>query len=82
MKNLQEATERICELKGNLIALDALVTALLQAMPIAVRGDLLRTFEGHAEMARTVLLNTPTSEHTINAFERDVKRTTSLIDGA
>ena len=33
MKNLQEATERICELKGTLVALDALVTALLQAMP-------------------------------------------------
>jgi len=31
MKNLQEATERICELKGSLVALDALVTALLQA---------------------------------------------------
>ncbi|MDP1648309.1 MAG: hypothetical protein Q8M01_08935 [Rubrivivax sp.] len=82
MKNLQEATERICELKGNLIALDALVTALLQAMPAAARSDLLRTFAGHAEVARTVLLNTPTSEHTINAFERDVKRTLSLIDGA
>ena len=35
MKNLQEATERICELKGSLVALDALVTALLRAMPKA-----------------------------------------------
>ena len=25
MKNLQEATEKICELKGSLVALDALV---------------------------------------------------------
>ena len=82
MKNLQEATERICELKGNLIALDALVSALLQALPAEARRELLRTFTGHAEMARTVLLNTPTSEHTLNAFERDVKRTLTLIDGA
>ena len=82
MKNLQEATERICELKGNLIALDALVTALLQAMPVEARSDVLRTFAGHAEVARTVLLNTPTSELTLSAFERDVKRTLSLTDGA
>ena len=38
MKNLQEATERICELKGSLVALDALVTALLRAMPVAARA--------------------------------------------
>ena len=80
MKNLQEATERICELKGSLVAIDALVTSLLQAMPADARSNLLRTFEGHAEMARTVLLNTATSEHTLAAFERDVKRTASLID--
>ena len=67
MKNLQEATERICELKGSLVALDALVTALLQAMPVSARAGLQRTFEGHAEVARTVLLNTSTSEHTIAA---------------
>ena len=58
MKNLQEATERICELKGSLVALDALVTALLQAMPVSARAGLQRTIEGHAEVARTVLLNT------------------------
>ena len=40
MKNLQEATERICELKGSLVALDALVTALLQAMPVSARAGL------------------------------------------
>jgi hypothetical protein len=79
MKNLQEATERICELKGSLVALDALVTALLQAMPVTARAELLRTFEGHAEVARTVLLNAATSEHTIVAFERDIRRTATLI---
>jgi hypothetical protein len=80
MKNLQEATERICELKGTLVALDALVTALLQSLPASARSDLLHVFEGHAEVARTVLLNASTSEHTLAAFERDVRRTASLID--
>ena len=79
MKNLQEATERICELKGNLVALDTLVTALLQSLPETARTDLLQVYTDHAEVARTVLLNACTSEHTLAAFERDVKRTSSLI---
>jgi hypothetical protein len=74
LKNLQEATERICELKGSLVALDALFTALLINLPIEMRQAVLRTFEAHAEVARTVLLHTPISELTIAAFEGDVRR--------
>ena len=79
MKNLQEATERICDLKGSLVALNALVTALLHELPPGLHAGLLRTFNDHTEVARTVLLHTPISEHTIVAFERDVARMTSLI---
>ena len=79
MKTLQDATERICELKGNLVALDTLIAALLQCVPIEGRGKLLSTFEENAEVARTVLLHSPISEHTLSAFESDVKRTSALI---
>jgi hypothetical protein len=79
MKNLQEATERICELKGSLVALDALVTALLGSLPEPLRPELARRFDLNAEVARTVLLHTPISEHTINAFERDAQRLAALI---
>lgn len=79
MKNLQEATERICELKGNLVALDALITALLQVMPATARAQLPAAFERCAEMARTALLHTPISEHSIAAFEHDVRRTHDLL---
>ncbi|MCW7540126.1 hypothetical protein OOT46_20030 [Aquabacterium sp. A7-Y] len=74
MKNLQEATERICELKGSLIALDALLTAVLHSLPDEARRDLRERFAVHAEVARTVLLHEPISEHTIAAFEHDVQR--------
>jgi len=74
MKNLQEATEKICELKGSLVAMDALVTALLQEMPTDSRAQLLRSFSGTAEVARNVLLHAPISESTVAAFERDVSR--------
>ena len=79
MKNLQEATERICDLKGSLVALDALVTALLHELPAPLRANLLRSFEDNAEVARTVMLHTSISEHTITAFERDVNRMSHLI---
>ncbi len=79
MKTLQEATERICELKGSLVALDTLITALLQCVPLEGRGKLLSTFEENAELARTALLHSSISEHTLSAFEIDVKRTGALI---
>lgn len=81
MKNLQEATERICELKGSLIALDALLPSLLEALPPATHDILVRSFEAHAEAARTVILNTPISDHVLAAFERDIARTRAVLAG-
>lgn len=80
MRNLQEATEKICELKGSLVALDALVTALLQGMPPAASAELKRSFSISAEVARTVLLHAPVSDFTLAAFERDVARMAVLLE--
>lgn len=82
MKNLQEATEKICDLKGSLVALDALVTALLQEVQPELRDRVARSFAGHAEVARTVLLHAPISETTVLAFERDVARMARFIEHA
>ena len=79
MNNLQQATERICELKGNLVALDTLASALLQQLPPQRRGRLLATFESYADLARTAMLNSAISEHSIAAFERDVERFRTLV---
>jgi hypothetical protein len=79
MKNLQDATEKICELKGNLVAMDALLASLLKVLPDSARTELLKTFKEHAEVARTVLLHAPISEFTIATFERDVHRNGVLI---
>ena len=54
MKNLQEATERICELKGSLVALDALLPALIDSLAANDRARLEVAFETRAEAARTV----------------------------
>ncbi len=80
MNNLQEATERICELKGDVMALDALCTAVLQQLAPPARERFRATFENWAEMARTALLHAEISEHTIAAFERDTQRIGALIE--
>jgi hypothetical protein len=80
MKNLQDATEKICELKGSLVAVNALLASILKVLPDHARQELLRSFMEHSEVARTVLLHAPISESTISAFERDVARDGALIE--
>lgn len=82
MKNLQEATERICELKGSLAAMDALVTAMLQQMPADARAALLPSFQLMTEVARTMMLHATVSDLTVDAFERDVSRMTTFVQRA
>jgi len=82
MKNLQEATERICELKGSLLALDALMMAFVQVLPPEARAALRDRYEAHAEIARTVLLHAPISEHTIGTFDHESRRTLAMLGRA
>lgn len=79
MKNLQEATERICELKGSLVALDALVPAVVDALSGPTLARLIATFDAHAEAARTVMLHADISDVVLATFERDIARNLSLL---
>ncbi len=79
MKNLQEATERICELKGSQLALDALVPAVIEALSAPARAHLMVSFETHAEVVRTALLHADISDVVLAAFERDVARNLALL---
>lgn len=80
MKNLQEATERICELKGNLVAVDAFCSALLQQLDRTTRERFRRDYDGCVEMARTSMLHAEISELSIAAFEHDVARVAALVE--
>ena len=81
MKNLQEATERICELKGNQVALDALMPAVIEAISAAARARLVVSFDAHAEAARTVMLHADISDVVLASFEREVARKRALLQG-
>jgi S1-C subfamily serine protease len=81
VKNLQEATERICELKGSLVALDALVPAVIEALAASTRASALASFDAHAEAARTVMLHADISDVVLATFERDVARNRTVLQG-
>lgn len=80
MKNLQEATVRIGELKGSLIALDALLPAVIDTLPVATLAKLIASFDGHAEAARTVMLHTDMSDVVLMTFEHEVARNRALLE--
>ena len=82
MNNLQEATEKICDLKGSVLALNVLMTALLEGMSSAERAALATRFSLNAEVARNVLLHDLISDHTIVGFERDARRINRLIQAS
>ncbi|KKW67683.1 hypothetical protein AAV94_08525 [Lampropedia cohaerens] len=82
MKNLQEATERICELKGSLIAMDVLIPVLLQTRSAAVDDTLLQMHDKHAEIARTAMLHAAISDHVLAAFGRDIAKHRVLLAAA
>lgn len=79
MKNLQDATERICELKGSLVALDALLPAVIDTLSAAGISRLAASFEAHAEAARTLMLHSEMSDVVLAAFEREVARNGALL---
>jgi hypothetical protein len=82
LKNLQEATERICELKGSLIALDALVPAVVDALSATTLARLIQAFDAHAEAARSVMLHADISDVVLATFERDIARNRALLQRA
>ena len=79
MRDLQETTERICELKGNMIAIDAFVTAMMQSVPADERARLAAAFTRNTEVTRALLLHAEISDISIAAFEHDAARMQALL---
>lgn len=79
MENLQQATEKICDLKGSILALQAVMNSLFQAMPQSVLEEVAKELARQAEACRVVLLNEKTSEFLLSAFERDVQMVSARL---
>ena len=79
MKDLQEATVKICELKGENISHLALLACLVRALPMEKRALLPIAFEQEIENARTVLLNSEISDHVLIGLETSASSIQTLL---
>lgn len=80
MKDLQEATENICNLKGGLIAQQAVMQALLRALPPIAWPAVEKAIQEESEIARVVLLNGQVSEHVVAGFELGIQQSLSTLE--
>ncbi|WP_141118669.1 hypothetical protein [Pandoraea sp. PE-S2R-1] len=70
MKDLQEATEKICELKGELFAVQALLDAMLRVFPPEAISLIASEFEQASEIARVTLINhARVGESVVSSFD-------------
>jgi hypothetical protein len=79
MENLQQATEKICELKGNVLALETFITALIQVLPHDALQPLANVFGKQAEDLQTLLLNAKISEHSVDAAVHATQRLSAML---
>lgn len=81
MENLQQATENICHLKGELFAMRALLDSMLQTIPMAQLRALAQVHTQSTETARVVLLNSAvTGEGVISAFDHHSENWSSRLE--
>ncbi|SEN72259.1 hypothetical protein SAMN05216404_106190 [Nitrosospira multiformis] len=79
METLQDATVKICELKGENLALCSLLACLVKALPSHVQQSLPSAFEKELETARVVCMNSVVSEHVSVGLERMADAIHSLL---
>ncbi|WP_107692568.1 hypothetical protein [Nitrosospira sp. Nsp2] len=79
METLQDATVKICELKGENLALFSLLACLVKALPPHVQQSLPDSFEREVESARVVCMNSAVSEHVSVGLESMADAIHSLL---
>jgi len=80
MENLQQVTENICRLKGELFAMHALLDAMFQTIPMDQLRALAQAHSHSTEAARVVLLNSATTgEYVISAFDEQSENMSSRL---
>ncbi|WP_241069509.1 hypothetical protein [Achromobacter insuavis] len=80
MENLQQATENICQLKGELFAMHALLNSMLQTIPMEQLRAMAQAHTQSTETARVVLLNSANiGEGVISAFDHHSENWSSRL---
>lgn len=71
MKNLQEATEHICWLKGEIMALRALLTSILDTRPTDDLRKIRQSFEENIELAQVTCSNALVGDAVVSGLETE-----------
>ena len=79
METLQDATEKICDLKGTAMAMQCALLALFKALPHDAATAVATELSAEHEACTTVLQNALVSEHTVQALERDMKALSNAL---
>lgn len=79
MENLQQITEKICDLYGSVLTHRTFMAALIQVLPPDVVKTLAIQFQQDAEQLKAELLATKISERVLDAYERDSRLELAMI---
>lgn len=71
MENLQEATVKICMLKGEIMALRALLTSILDTRPPEDLKRIRQSFEENIELALVTCSNALVGEDVVSGLEEE-----------
>lgn len=78
MNDLDEAIENICRLKGEAMAVQCMLNAILRTLPPALLAQAMSEFDEEAEAAKVHLLNSDRAgEYVIAGFDTYVHAATT-----
>lgn len=74
MKNIQEVTMKICDLKGAQLGIEAAIQALVAVLPPDLSAAFREELQQQAEAGRVALLNEQVSDRVLSAFDDCIHR--------
>jgi hypothetical protein len=82
MTETQRLADQVSELQGSMLAMECFLNSLVESLPSAQRQIVQAFYASETAAFRTALMNSTAPEATIDAFERDVQRSTGLLGEA
>jgi len=79
MTETQRLADQVSELQGSMLAMECFLNALVESLPAEQRQVVQAFYASETAAFRTALMNSTAPEATIDAFERDVQRSTGML---
>ena len=79
MTETQRLADQVSELQGSMLAMECFLNSLVESLPSSQRQIVQAFYASETAAFRTALMNSTAPEATIDAFERDVQRSTGML---